>query len=265
MRICDAQARSTTRPHAKNATPPYSHGSPRMAFSATVQAMLESGQRIVFQGDSITDAGRMRAAAAPNSPELLGQGYAGLCAWRLLADYPGLGLEIHNRGVSGNRVPDLDARWQHDCLALKPHLLSVLIGVNDLWHRLEGRAGGSIREYEQQYRTLVERTREALPDVRLVLCEPFTLRCGVVNRRWFPEFDELRAAAERVAVACGAIWVPFQSVFDDAVNAGTDPSYWAGDGVHPTPWGHQLLADAWLDCIGARTRTVRRRSSVPHP
>jgi lysophospholipase L1-like esterase len=231
--------------------------------------MLEAGHRILFQGDSITDTGRVRNVDDATSLEALGFGYAALAACRLLADYPTHDLEIHNRGIGGNRVADLLARWESDCIALAPDIVSILIGVNDVWHALSstGRSDAAsvaeaITTFEQTYRVLLERTRSALPQTHLVICEPFTLRCGAVNRRWFPEFDRLRATCSELAREYSARWLPFQQVFDDAVQAGSDPGYWATDGVHPTPAGHQLLADAWLDCIGARSRPARRLPSM---
>ncbi|MEZ5395836.1 MAG: GDSL-type esterase/lipase family protein [Bryobacterales bacterium] len=135
---------------------------------------------------------------------------------RLLDERAGDDFQIYNRGISGNKVPDLEARWQADCL-IKPDLLSILIGVNDIWHKLNGRYDGTVEDYEKGYTALLERTKQALPDVRLVICQPFVLRCGAVNDSWFPEFDQRKAAAERVAKKAGATWVPFQEMFDEAL------------------------------------------------
>ena len=96
----------------------------------------------------------------------------------------------------------------------------------------------------------MRRTRDALPRLNLIICEPFVLRCGAVNEKWFPEFDERRAAAARVAKGAGALWVPFQSMFDKAVAAGTKPEYWAADGVHPSVAGHALMAKTWREVAG---------------
>lgn len=211
--------------------------------------MLGAGYRISFQGDSITDAGRDRTRREANDGLALGHGYAYLASARLLADHPRLGLMLWNRGISGNRVPDLLARWQKDCLDLQPDLVSILIGVNDLWHTFDGRYTGSVADYEQGYRELLEQTKQALPRAQLVVCEPFALRCGVVTGRWFPEFEERRAVASRLAREYGTRFVPFQSAFDAALNDDSPPSYWAADGVHPTPAGHQLMADTWLRAI----------------
>lgn len=204
---------------------------------------------VLFQGDSITDAGRSREkAGVPNEQPGLGHGYAWFAAGELLVDRPGDELTIFNRGISGNKVFQLADRWQGDCLDLKPNLLSILIGVNDLWHTLDGKYQGTVEIYERDYMALLERTRKALPKVKLVVCEPFVLRCGAVNEKWFPQFDLYRAAAQRVAHAHKAIFVPFQSMFDQAIRY-APAQEWANDGVHPTASGAALMAHTWLRMV----------------
>jgi lysophospholipase L1-like esterase len=208
--------------------------------------VVRDGDVILFQGDSITDAGRSRAqAATANDQAALGTGYAWLTAAELLVDRPKAGLKLYNRGVSGNKVFQLAARWQADCLDLKPNVLSILIGVNDCWHTLQGTYQGTVEIYERDYRALLERTRKALPKTKLVICEPFVLRCGAVNEKWFPLFDGYRAAAKRVAEAFRATFIPFQSMFDEAVKL-APPERWAKDGVHPSNDGASLIAQNWL-------------------
>lgn len=212
---------------------------------------LNQGDLVLFQGDSITDAGRERKTEAEvNHGGALGRGYAAILAGALLLDHRELGLRILNRGISGNKVPDLDRRWQADALDLKPAVLSILIGVNDIWHKLNGNYEGTPEGYRDGFTALLQRTREALPQVKLVICEPFVLRCGAITDKWFPEFDQRRAFAREVADKAGAIWVPFQEAFDDAVAAGTTPAFWAADGVHPTVAGHALMATTWRRAAG---------------
>jgi lysophospholipase L1-like esterase len=201
---------------------------------------------ILFQGDSITDAGRDRSKLAkPNMQTGLGNGYAWDAAASLLLDHPKLNLQIWNRGNSGNKVFELAKRWDADCIDLKPNLLSILIGVNDIWHTLNGNYDGSVAVYERDFRALLDRTRKALPKTRLVICEPFVLRCGAVNEKWFPEFDAYRAVARKVATSFDATFVPFQAMFDELV-AYAPPEHWAKDGVHPSPQGAALMAHFWL-------------------
>jgi lysophospholipase L1-like esterase len=202
------------------------------------------GSVVLFQGDSITDCGRDRTAGAANVAGALGTGYPLLVAAAALAAHPDRSLRFYNRGISGNKVPDLAARWAADTVALAPDVLSILIGVNDFWHKLSGGYTGSVEDYEHQYVALLDETRRSLPHVRLIVLEPFVLRCGAVDNRWFPEFDQRRAAAGRVAKHAAATFVPLQAAFDDLSHRRAS-EYWAVDGVHPTPAGHAVIAERW--------------------
>ncbi len=219
-------------------------------MSAAQKIKLNPGDTVLFQGDSITDAGRDKKKQAANDGASLGRGYPFFLAGGLLADHADLNLTIHNRGISGNKVPDLDKRWQKDCLDLKPAVLSILVGVNDIWHKLSGKYDGTPEVYRDGFSALLERTKKSLPDVQLVICEPFVLRCGAVTDSWFPEFETRRAYAEEVAGKFDTLWVPFQQEFDAAVADGTKPAYWARDGVHPTHAGHALMAKTWRETVG---------------
>ena len=213
--------------------------------------LIAPGNTVLFQGDSITDAGRKRDTAKDaNSFAALGSGYAWLAAAELLIDRPQDQLKIYNRGISGNKVYQLAERWQDDCLELKPDALSILIGVNDFWHKHNGDYDGTLEKYEADYLALLVRTREELPEVKLVICEPFVLKVGAVDDTWFPEFDAYRAAARDVAQEAGATFVPFQTMFDRAAKL-APPDHWAADGVHPTTHGAALMAHMWLNAVGA--------------
>lgn len=220
------------------------------------KGLISKNDVVLFQGDSITDAGRTRdkeKTATPNNQPGLGNGYAWLAAADLLVEHPADGLKIFNRGISGNKVFQLADRWQTDCLDLKPNVLSILIGVNDIWHTLEPKLGykGTVEIYERDFHALVERTIKELPKAKLIVCEPFVLRCGAVKDNWFPEFDRYRAAAQRVAEKHHAVFVPFQSMFDEAVKY-APPEHWAGDGVHPSPAGAALMAHFWVKAASGK-------------
>lgn len=208
---------------------------------------------VLFQGDSITDAGRLKDDPQPNDAPSLGNGYARLAAARLLADVPG--VTVHNRGVSGNRVTDMRDRWQADGLDLKPTVVSILIGVNDTWHGVAKGTpdnGVGLDEFDRVYRKLLDDTKAKLsggPGVKLVICEPFTTEAGaVLEMNFHPDIDERANLVRMIANDYADVFVPFQSVFDEACkHAG--PDYWAGDGVHPTLAGHQCMADAWIKAV----------------
>jgi lysophospholipase L1-like esterase len=204
---------------------------------------------ILFQGDSITDVGRRYTLSGENEPAALGGGYPLIAASHMLRAHPDGGLRVFNRGISGNRVPDLQARWQTDAIALKPDILSILIGVNDIWHKLSGNSNGTVADYESQYNALLDGTKRELPSVRLVILEPFVLVTGSVDAKWFPEFDERRAVAARVAKRAGALFIPLQALFTQLAKS-APASYWLSDGVHPTLAGHAAIADRWREAVG---------------
>ena len=189
-------------------------------------------ERVLFQGDSITDGNRGRSAD-PN--HILGHGYAFIIAARHGAGFPERKLDFTNRGVSGNTVLDLEKRWAKDTLALKPDLLSVMIGVNDQSRNV------SLEAYEATYDKLLTDARAQNPKLKLVLIEPFVRHPG----KPVPEGIVARQAiVAKLAQKHGAALVKLQKLFDEAA-AKTADDYWVWDTVHPTYRGHQLLADEW--------------------
>lgn len=204
---------------------------------------------ILFQGDSITDAGRNRDDNTYNNSRALGSGYPMLAGAELLEKHPSLNLKVFNKGISGNKVFQLADRWDTDCLSIKPDILSILIGVNDIWHKLNGQYNGTVEVYKHDYIALLERTKKALPNVKLIICEPFAVP-GVkaVDDKWYPEFYGYQKAAREIADQFGATFIPYQKVYDEAQKQAPG-AYWTGDGVHPTLAGAQLMAKAWITSI----------------
>ncbi len=204
---------------------------------------------ILFQGDSITDSGRNREDNSYNNARVLGTGYPMLAGASLLEKHPSLNLKVYNKGISGNKVYQLAERWDKDCLEIKPDILSILIGVNDIWHKLNGNYDGTIGRYKNDYIALLERTKKALPNVKLIICEPFAVP-GVkaVDDKWYPEFYGYQKAASEIARQFEATFVPYQKIYDEAQKRAPG-AYWTGDGVHPTLAGAQLMAQAWIETI----------------
>ena len=210
---------------------------------------LGADDLILFQGDSITDARRKKDDTNANSPAALGTSYPFLATAELLYRYPGKTLKCYNKGVSGNKVYQLADRWQTDCLDLKPTVLSILVGVNDFWHTLVNGYTGTIKTYRDDYKALLNRTKQALPDVKLIIGEPYAV-IGVkaVDDRWYPAFNDYRAAAREIADSFGAEFIPYQEIYDKAQKSAPG-SYWTVDGVHPTLAGARLMAEAWLQTV----------------
>lgn len=220
-----------------------------MSTSGTKKNTLIKDNVILFQGDSITDAGRNKEDNTYNNAKILGSGYPMLAGAALLEKYAPLNLKIYNKGISGNKVYQLAERWDKDCLDIKPDILSILIGVNDIWHKLNGQYNGTVEIYRKDYIALLERTKKALPNVKLIICEPFAIR-GVkaVDDKWYPEFYDYQKAARDIATQFGATFVPYQKIYDEAQKQAPG-AYWTPDGVHPTLAGAQLMAQAWLQAV----------------
>ena len=206
--------------------------------------------RILFQGDSITDGGRGRGGD-PN--HALGHSYAFLIAARYGASLPERHLVFFNRGISGNKVPQLAARWQKDTLDLKPTIVSILIGVNDIWHPLNDGKEVSAEAFEAGYDKLLADTVAALPNVKLVLGEPFILPGKATSPKWEVwqgHLKKFQAVVEKLGKKYNAPVVHYQKMFDNAVKQ-APAEYWIWDGVHPTYAGNQLMADEWIRTVNA--------------
>lgn len=212
---------------------------------------LNQDDVILFQGDSITDAGRSREEEETDNHnnQSLGDGYAFLAAAELLYQHAAKKLKIYNKGISGNKVYQLAERWDTDAFDLNPNVLSILIGVNDFWHTLTNNYSGTIETYQNDLKALLEKTKERLPEVKFIIGEPFAVKgIKAVDDQWYPAFDEYRKAALEIANDFDAVFIPYQSVFDKAQKSAPG-AYWTYDGVHPTLAGSQLMAHAWLDAV----------------
>lgn len=231
-------------------------GAPGMLSAAVAESMkktkkiaISKNDVILFQGDSITDMGRDRSRKGANDNKGLGPGYTFVAASELLLKHPDKQLKIYNRGISGNVVPQLIERWQEDCIDLKPDILSILIGVNDYWHTLNGRYKGTAKSYRESYDRLLADTKKKLPHVKLIIGEPYAVRgVRVVDNSWFPAFDAYRQAARELAAKYDAVFIPYQDIYEKASRLAT-PSYWTHDGVHPDTAGDALMGQAVLDVL----------------
>lgn len=210
---------------------------------------LQKDDVILFQGDSITDAGRKKDNSDVNNAAALGNGYALIAASELLNTHSAKNLKIFNRGISGNKVYQLAERWEKEALNLKPNVLSILVGVNDFWHTLTNGYKGTIKIYNDDFRKLLDQTKQKLPDVKLIIGEPYAVKgLKAVDEKWYPAFDDYRKAAREISLSYDAVFIPYQSIYDKAQKHAPGV-YWTGDGVHPTLAGANLMAHAWLEVL----------------
>lgn len=199
---------------------------------------------ILFQGDSITDCGR---------GDGLGTGYALLCTAQIGRENPGQ-YNFINRGISGNRVTDVYARIKNDIINLKPDYMSLLIGVNDVWHEFSRNDGVDADKFEKIYCMLIEEVKAALPDIKIMIFAPFCLRASATdNTEECPnKWEGFRAGVEERARRAKAVaekynlpFITLQDKFDEAAKT-AENSYWLYDGVHPTAMGHELIKTEWI-------------------
>ena len=199
-------------------------------------------KKILFMGDSITDAGRTSV-----ENENLGSGYSLLVTSQLAFEHPGE-YEFVNRGINGNRIVDLIARVKKDMINLKPDVMSILIGVNDTWQEFDLQNGTETHKFEMYYNILIEQLKEALPELKIMILEPFVFK-GTETEAYYEGFKkdvtEKAAAAKRVAEKNSLAFIPLQDKLDEAAKSAPE-AYWLGDGVHPTPAGHELIKREWL-------------------
>ena len=208
---------------------------------------LKENDIILFQGDSITDGNRGRNS---DLNHVHGHGYQYIIAAELTADNLDKNVEFINRGISGNRIADLYGRWAEDCLNLKPTILSILVGVNDIIFNWEHKSGSDPERYEKIYRYLLDEVKKQNPDTLIVIMEPFF---GEKNEEELNTFFKeniggYAAAAKKIAEEYGAVFVPLQDMID-SYKEKTDIYNILRDGIHPTTCGHELIARRWKECV----------------
>jgi lysophospholipase L1-like esterase len=210
---------------------------------------LQTNDIILFQGDSITDGGRQRTGNDYN--HIMGQDYAYILAAQIGCESPARNLNFVNRGDGGDRISDLAARWQDDTIAMRPNLLSILIGVNDTLSTR--RPPETASEFERIYDHLLAETIAALPTTKIVLGEPFVLPVGKHKETYASDLTAIKQRQEVVNRLGAKYHVPvihYQAAFDRAM-ASAPPEHWSWDGIHPTYAGHGLMAREWLTTVEA--------------
>ena len=188
---------------------------------------------ILFQGDSITDCGRNR-----EDRDSLGDGYVNLIEGTLAGNHSQSNLKLINRGISGDKIRDLQLRWDADCMNISFDILSILVGVNDTLIT-------PAELFEEEYRMLLKRTTGDLNST-IILCEPFMLLGD--NNAYRDDLDTKIEIVHRLSEEFSTLLLPLDKIFRKSCSL-HPPEYWAPDGVHPTPAGHALIAKSWIECV----------------
>lgn len=215
-----------------------------------IMIKLKENDVILFQGDSITDGNRGRSSD-PN--HIHGHGYQYILAAELSADNLQKNVEFINKGISGNRISDLYGRWKEDCLNLKPTILSILVGINDMIFNWEHNSGSDAERYEKIYRLLLDEALEQNPETLIVIMEPFfgDKKEEDLDKFFKSGIGAYQERARKVAEDYNGVFVPLQDLFD-SYRKETDIYNLLWDGVHPTTCGHELIARRWKDCVKER-------------
>lgn len=209
--------------------------------------------KVLFFGDSITDAGRNRDGSSHIST--FGCGFVRVIADRLQGVEPER-YEVINRGISGNRIVDLYARVKSDVWNEEPDVVSILIGINDIWHEISKKNGVELDRFENVYRMLLVDTIKALPKAKIILCEPFVLEgFATENNEEIPDryerFCQVYQYAKVVKKLANEFSLPFVPLQDKFLEKAqqTKAKYYLIDGVHPYIAGANLIAEEWIKCF----------------
>lgn len=204
--------------------------------------ILKANDIILFQGDSVTDCGRNR-----NDGTSQGYGYPMIVTSLLLHKYKEFNLTFYNKGISGDRVKDLENRWQEDCIDLKPTIVSILIGINDVWRRYDSNDPTSPENFERSYRNILSRIKNEL-NSKIIIMDPFVIPFPEDRKTWREDLDPKLEIVRGLAAEFGAVRIPLDNLFAEGFK--TNPGgYYAPDGVHPSLAGHGLISHELLKVL----------------
>ena len=222
--------------------------------------LINKNDVVLFQGDSITDWGRTSLKRAKDdlgeiqSAEEEGNygiGYVSSAVQQFHALFPDMGVRFINRGISGNRTKELAERWEKDCLQLRPDVVSILIGINDTWRRFDSDDPTDAKQFEANYRRILDLTKENLPNAKIILMEPFLLPMKEEEKLWRADLDEKIQVVRSLSREYRTELIPLDGIFHQACTK-CSYDFFSIDGVHTTYNGSALIAEHWMRCVGAR-------------
>lgn len=209
-----------------------------------MKPFFKKGQVVLFQGDSVTDCGRDR-----EDPASLADGYAGKIASIYNTLFPDNGVTFVNRGVSGNRVPDLIVRYMDDFLDVEPDFISILIGINDTWRRYDADDPSTVEAFYDHYEYLLKMIKHNMPDAKIMLMEPFVLNSLPDRAAWREDLDPKIQAVRELARKYADYYLPLDGMLTSLCAGTYTPAELSEDGVHPSALGHAVIAEAYLKAL----------------
>ena len=198
--------------------------------------------KILFQGDSITDAGRDR-----RNYHDVGPGYPKYAKELIVSEFPDVDFEFFNFGISGNRTGQLFDRLYQDGIAFQPDIFSILLGINDIWHRHSSNIATTYEQIEVNYRSILERVKNET-DAKIVILAPFTLDAPKAASA-HEERRELVAIVKKLADKYADAYIPLDEVFDEAIKSQPEPLYYSDDGFHPNENGRALIGALYAEAV----------------
>ena len=199
--------------------------------------------KIVFQGDSITDAGRDR-----RNYHDMGYGYPKYAAEQISKLFPDTEIEFINQGIGGNRTCQLFDRLYPDAIEFQPDIISILIGINDIWHRHdEKRIETTDAQVATNYRAILERIRRQT-NAKIVMLSPFLLD-NEKKEAWRPELESILTIVRELADEFADAYVPLNELFAEALKNQPTPQYYSPDGVHPNEAGARFIGEHYARAV----------------
>ena len=201
--------------------------------------------KILFQGDSITDAGRDK-----RNYHQMGAGYPKYAAEAIAANHPDMEFEFINLGISGNRSDQLFDRLYPDAIAFEPDIISILIGINDVWHRYgSGRIETTDEQFEANYRAILQRLRKQT-NAKIVMIAPYLLDCED-KQQIREDLKTVLPIVRKLADEYADIYIPLDQIFEEALKTQPEPRYYSGDGVHPNDNGAKFIGERYAEYLEA--------------
>lgn len=236
-----------------------------VAVLANAQPSSRKACSVLFIGDSVTDGGwgrsggSMKPSNERNHTDLnhiYGHSFMMLCATHYESSQPDAGWQFFNRGISGNKLSQIAERWQSDALNLKPDVVTILVGINDVYEFMRAKkenpdSAFDFASWEKQYRSLLDSLRGGNSKIKIMIGAPFISNDGKNGKLSnYAEYErtvrQLAAITKGIARDYNAAFLPFDRMFTQLTAQQPRPGYWIWDGIHPTPAGHRRMADLWI-------------------